>query len=290
MGRRGSTGATLHNTADEFQAATAQWLDDNSFGGQGPGTMPTGGVGTGGGRHGRRWHRGPPSLALIGFTGAVFAGVAGTLLLVARHLRSPRLGVNTGSAPPAEVSHTVTARADQRPRVRPAPDSQPAPREECMTTNTPARTRPASRLFALVVGVTFLLVGVLGFVPGVTTSYDQLSLAGHESGALLLGLFAVSVLHNLVHLAFGVAGVLMARTTKLARAYLIGGGIIYAVLWVYGLVIDQDSAANFVPVNTADNWLHLGLAVGMIALGVLGGALDRGAHSANSSTPRTATT
>jgi len=159
-----------------------------------------------------------------------------------------------------------------------------------MTTNTPARTRPASRLFALLVGVMFLLVGVLGFVPGVTTSYDQLSLAGHESGALLLGLFAVSVLHNLVHLAFGVAGVLMARTTKLARAYLIGGGIIYAVLWVYGLVIDQDSAANFVPVNTADNWLHLGLAVGMIALGVLGGALDRGAHSANSSTPRTATT
>lgn len=92
-----------------------------------------------------------------------------------------------------------------------------------MTTNTPARTRSASRLFALLVGVTFLLVGVLGFVPGVTTSHDQLSLAGRESGALLLGLFAVSVLHNLVHLAFGVAGVFMARTTKLARAYLIGG-------------------------------------------------------------------
>lgn len=47
MGRRGSTGATLHDTADEFQTATAQWLDDNGFGGQDPGTMPTGGVGTG---------------------------------------------------------------------------------------------------------------------------------------------------------------------------------------------------------------------------------------------------
>jgi len=159
-----------------------------------------------------------------------------------------------------------------------------------MHDHQPARTRSASRLFALLVGVTFLLVGVLGFVPGVTTSYDQLSLAGRESGALLLGLFAVSVLHNLVHLAFGVAGVFMARTTKLARAYLIGGGIIYAVLGVYGLVIDQDSAANLVPVNTADNWLHLGLAVGMIGLGVLGGALDRRTHPASSSTPRTATT
>jgi len=49
MGRRGSTGATLHDTADEFQAATAQWVDDNGFGGQDPGTMPTGGVGTGAG-------------------------------------------------------------------------------------------------------------------------------------------------------------------------------------------------------------------------------------------------
>lgn len=62
------------------------------------------------------------------------------------------------------------------------------------------------------------------------------------------------------------------------------------MLGVYGLVIDPDSAANLVPVNTADNWLHLGLAVGMIALGVLGGALDRRTHPASSSTPRTATT
>jgi len=44
--------------------------------------------------------------------------------------------------------------------------------------------------------------------------------------------------------------------------------VIYLVLWVYGLVIDQSSAVNFVPINTADNWLHLGLGVVMIALGV----------------------
>lgn len=47
------------------------------------------------------------------------------------------------------------------------------------------------------------------------------------------------------------------------------GGVIYLVLWIYGLVIDHQSAANFVPLNTADNWLHLGLAVGMILLGLL---------------------
>lgn len=124
-----------------------------------------------------------------------------------------------------------------------------------------------AQLAALVVGIVFLLVGVLGFIPGITTHYDQLTFAGHHSEAALLGLFNVSVLHNVVHLLFGVAGVALARTTRTARAYLVGGGLVYAVLFVYGLVVDHDSAANFVPLNTADNWLHLALAIGMIALG-----------------------
>jgi hypothetical protein len=76
---------------------------------------------------------------------------------------------------------------------------------------------------------------------------------------MLLGVFSVSVMHNIVHLVFGIAGLIMARTAEGARAYLIGGGVIYLVLWVYGLVIDQASAANFVPVNTADNWLLFAL-------------------------------
>jgi arginine exporter protein ArgO len=125
------------------------------------------------------------------------------------------------------------------------------------------------QLAAAAVGAVFLLVGILGFVPGVTTNYDQLTFAGHESGALLLGVFAVSILHNLVHVAFGVAGLVLARTRSGAKNYLIVGGAVYAVLWLYGLLIDHGSAANFVPVNGADNWLHLVLAVAMIALGVL---------------------
>ncbi|OLR92931.1 DUF4383 domain-containing protein [Actinokineospora bangkokensis] len=133
---------------------------------------------------------------------------------------------------------------------------------------TPTARRPV-QLAALVVSAVFALVGVLGFVPGITTDYDQLSFAGHHSGALLLGLFMVSVLHNLVHLAFGVVGFLMARTAVGARAFLIGGGVVYLVLWIYGLVIDQGSGANFVPVNNADNWLHLVLGVGMIGLGLV---------------------
>lgn len=121
---------------------------------------------------------------------------------------------------------------------------------------------------ALVVGAVFLLVGIAGFIPGITSNYGDLTFAGHHSEAVLLGIFAVSVLHNLVHLAFGVAGLVMARTPVSARLYLIVGGLIYAVLWLYGLVIDPHSSANFVPLNTADNWLHFALAVLMIGLGV----------------------
>ena len=143
-----------------------------------------------------------------------------------------------------------------------------------MTAFHPARTSAYTSKFgtpvqkaALAVGAVFLAVGVLGFVPGITTNYDQLTFAGHHFDAALLGIFDVSVSHNLVQLAFGVAGIALARTFNSARSYLIGGGIVYVVLVIYGLVIDHDSSANFIPVNDADNWLHLGLAVAMIALG-----------------------
>lgn len=129
--------------------------------------------------------------------------------------------------------------------------------------------RAPVQLAAFVVGAVFLLVGVLGFIPGITTNYDMMTFAGHHSEAKLLGLFDISVLHNIVHLAFGVAGLALARTFDGARWFLIGSGTIYVVLWVYGLIVADDGAANFVPVNSADNWLHLGLGVGMLLLGLV---------------------
>lgn len=142
------------------------------------------------------------------------------------------------------------------------------------STDTTSR-RTTVQKAALAVGAVFLLVGILGFIPGITTDYDQLTFASHDSQAKLLGIFQVSVLHNIVHLLFGIAGLAMSRTWSSARTFLIGGGVVYLVLWLYGLVIDQDSAANFVPVNSADNWLHFLLGVGMVALGVLLGRRDR---------------
>jgi hypothetical protein len=78
--------------------------------------------------------------------------------------------------------------------------------------------------------------------------------------------FQVSWLHNIVHLAFGIAGLALARTWNGARTYLIGGGVVYLVLWLYGLLVGG-GGANFVPLNTADDWLHFVLGVAMIGLG-----------------------
>jgi hypothetical protein len=140
--------------------------------------------------------------------------------------------------------------------------------DQRVTTHS-KRVRTDVQRAALGVGAVFLLVGILGFIPGITTGYAELALAGHESEAELLGVFQVSVLHNGIHLLFGVAGLVMSRTLSEARTFLVGGGVAYLVLWVYGLVVDEGSSANWVPVNAADDWLHFVVGVGMIALGLV---------------------
>ena len=119
---------------------------------------------------------------------------------------------------------------------------------------------------ARVVGVVFLLVGLLGFVPGITTNlYDGLEFAGEQGNAELLGIFKVSVLHNIVHGLFGLAGLALASTWTGARMYLLGGGAVYVALWLLGIL----GGADWIPSNAADNWLHLALGAALIAAGVL---------------------
>jgi Domain of unknown function (DUF4383) len=131
-------------------------------------------------------------------------------------------------------------------------------------------TGPRTRLqkAALGTGVVFVLFGILGFIPGITSNYGALGLAGPGSGALLLGIFQVSALLNAVHLLFGIAGILMARTHPQARNFLIYGGVAYLLLWLYGFLADDAAPANFLPSNNADNWLHLALGLAMIVLAI----------------------
>ncbi|GAB3691739.1 DUF4383 domain-containing protein [Angustibacter aerolatus] len=136
--------------------------------------------------------------------------------------------------------------------------------------HTPTDLEPAPvRTVARLVGVVFLVVGVLGFVPGVTSDFSRMEMAGDPSHAMLLGIFRVSVLHNVLHLLFGVAGLVLSSHASGARWYLVGGGLAYLGLAVYGQLTFNEGLFNDLPVNLADNLLHLALGVGMIGLGAV---------------------
>jgi arginine exporter protein ArgO len=123
---------------------------------------------------------------------------------------------------------------------------------------------------AMLFGIVFLVVTVLGFIPGITTDYDRLT-TFDDAGAQIFGIFGVNVLENIVHLLFGVAGLVAAATWAASRTYFVVGGIIYLAVWLYGLVIDLSSSANFLGLNDAANWLHFALgAVLLIVAFALG--------------------
>ncbi len=121
---------------------------------------------------------------------------------------------------------------------------------------------------AMIVAAAVALIGVLGFIPGVTSDFDQLTWAGQHSGAQLFGVFAVSALLNTVHVVIGVVGFALTRSYAGARSYLLGGGAVYLGLWLYGVLVEDGSNAHVVHLNPADNWLHMGLGVVMVLLAV----------------------
>ena len=143
-----------------------------------------------------------------------------------------------------------------------------------MTTRQPNRlsrrgfTFLAVQCAALLVGSVLLVMGVLGFVPGVTTNIESIRWTGQESGAALFGIFQTSLSHNLFHLLMGLAGLVLAKTYARARAYLLGGGLIFLVLWLCGLLTGPNAIVRMLPVNSSDNWLHFGLGLTMIILAV----------------------
>jgi uncharacterized membrane protein YuzA (DUF378 family) len=124
-----------------------------------------------------------------------------------------------------------------------------------------------ARTLARVFGIAFLLVGIAGFIPGLTSNFDDIKFAGDGSDAEIFGLFQTSILHNIVHLLFGVAGLVMSRRWDRASNYLLGSGLIYVLLVVYGLFVGKDDTGgeNFIPLNNEDDVLH-----GVLALGLLG--------------------
>ncbi len=140
-----------------------------------------------------------------------------------------------------------------------------------------------TRYFALVLGIIFLLIGVLGFVPALVTS--DVSHANHAAGPTgridggpagagdgvgegatmehgrLLRLFPVNAVHNLAHIAFGIWGVIAYRRWDSARFYARAVAILYGVLAIMGLIPGLNTLFGLMPIHGNDVWLHALIAV-----------------------------
>ena len=93
-----------------------------------------------------------------------------------------------------------------------------------------------TRYFALIWGIAFLVAGIAGFIPGLTTAEPAPHMVVAAGHGRLLGLFPVNVLHNAVHLIFGIWGLAAYRSFSGARTYARAVAVIYAVFAVMGLI------------------------------------------------------
>jgi Domain of unknown function (DUF4383) len=123
---------------------------------------------------------------------------------------------------------------------------------------------------AQLLGVAFLVLGVLGFIPGITSEAPG-DFSGEGSEAELLGTFQVSILLNIVHLLTGIFGLALASTVEGARTFLVGGGVVYVLLWIVGLI----GGLDWLPANPGDNWLHFALGLVLLGVGLLLGRATR---------------
>lgn len=118
------------------------------------------------------------------------------------------------------------------------------------------------RYFALIYGLVFLVVGIAGFVPGLLSPLDAgdpgVTIDG--STGRLFGLFPVNSLHNIVHIVFGIWGLVAYRTLGASITYARAVAVIYAILFVLGLIPGAHTLFGLVPLYGHDVWLHLVLA------------------------------
>jgi Domain of unknown function (DUF4383) len=133
-----------------------------------------------------------------------------------------------------------------------------------------------TRWFALLLGLGFLVAGILGFVPALVTPPELVTPLGPSSGITvtqgygrLFGIFPVNVLHDLVHLVFGLWGVVVWRSFTATRIYLRSVAVIYAVLAVMGLFPVAGTLWGLIPIYGADVELHAVIAAAAAAFGFL---------------------
>ena len=119
-----------------------------------------------------------------------------------------------------------------------------------------------AQLYSLVFGATLLLAGILGFF--VDSSFGDLgsNVQGDE-----LVVFEVNGWHNLVHIASGALGLMLAGSKPGARAFALGFGAVYLLVTLWGFITGDNVLFGLLPVNGADNVLHLLIALAGLAAG-----------------------
>jgi hypothetical protein len=118
-----------------------------------------------------------------------------------------------------------------------------------------------AKTFGMLFGIVFLAVGILGFVPGITTT-------GADGMPMLLGIFMVNTTHSVVHIASGVVFLLASMSgAGAARLWFQIFGVIYAIVAILGFMTPNGMLLGLISNNPADTWLHVVLAVAMLAIG-----------------------
>ena len=121
--------------------------------------------------------------------------------------------------------------------------------------------RTPAQLYSLLFGAVLLVAGLVGFL--VDSSFG---IGSDVDGSNLIA-FEVNGWHNLVHLASGAVGLALARSVAGARLYALGFGAVYLVVTLWGFV-DGNSVLGLLPINMADNVLHLAIALAGLAAGL----------------------
>jgi hypothetical protein len=120
-----------------------------------------------------------------------------------------------------------------------------------------------AQVYALTLGVVLVAVGVLGFIVEPSFAIGDSA----QRGTLIA--FDINGWHNVVHVLSGVVGIALAGTAAKARLFCIGYGVVYTLVAVLGFVVgDGGLLLSIIPINTADNLLHLAIALTGIGIGL----------------------
>jgi hypothetical protein len=122
--------------------------------------------------------------------------------------------------------------------------------------------RSPAQVYALLFGAVLTVAGILGFF------YNSGFTSDKSVRDAIFGILDVNGWHNVFHIATGVLGLVAAGSYASGRSYALGFGIVYITVAIWGFIVgDGDSILSILPVNTADNVLHLVIGVSGIAAG-----------------------